>query len=635
MRVNTNVSALVVQENSNLNNIRTTNSLEKLSTGLKINKASDDASGLSIAEKLKTQVTSLNQGIDNGNSAISLLQIADKSMAEQSKILDIVKSKLVQANTDTTSDDGREAIRKDIQKLLQQLDNIAQQTNYNGTKLLEPSLKTINSTTTTSSVSSSSSSSSKTNTLSTQTLTAGDSYNGLINEATSYDITFTSANYFTSIVSLSGTGGKLITNTTNNYGLSTSDVATQNFLSSLGGDVFDWGGGVYTISNGYDIDFGNNSFVIAEIAGGTATSSYSYNGGVLTSLGSSASSAADITISGTYTTESSTSSSTSTTSTTSSSVTTVSSGLSFQIGEKSSDLIDTITIQANTLGLGGGTEAIDETSGSATRNNLMSVNESMIFSIGGDGNSATIDATDGSATNVNLSGDVNTINLTGTSGTISSLDKTTYDLLNALSMDIDGVNNSETLNGVTVTLSSGTTITKSGGGFTISQGSISFSDDYSIASMNIKENIASGTISVQNANNLLVTNLSDSATVSVTSNASGTLVGGQTLAALKNLQAGQFTQQMAHRFQGVVDSAISRLNTYRSDIGSTQNQVESAVRNLMTQSTNVSAAESIIRDVDYAEESSNFNKLNVISQAGSYAMSQAFATSQNVLRLFS
>ncbi|WP_428026235.1 flagellin [Arcobacter sp.] len=629
MRVNTNVSALIVQENSNLNNIRTTNSLEKLSTGLKINKASDDASGLSIAEKLRTQVTSLNQGIDNGNSAISLLQIADKSMSEQSKILDIVKSKLVQANTDTTSDDGREAIRKDIQKLLQQLDNIAQQTNYNGTKLLEP----ISSTMETSSTTSGSNSETTTNNLTTETLIgANKTYDGLVDGATSYDITFTSADYNLSIVSLSGTGGKLITNTTDTYILRTSDVATQNFLSSLGSNVNNWGGGDYGITNGYDIDFGNNSFVIDRFYGATPTSSYSYSGGVLTSLGSAASSAVDITISGTYTTASSTSSSTSTTS---SSVTTVSSGLSFQIGESSGDLINNFSIQSNTLGLGGGSEAIDQTTGSSTRNNLMSVGESMIFSIGGDGNSATINATDGSATNVNLSGDVNTINLTGTSGTISNLDESTYDLLNALSMDIDGVNNSETLNGVTVTLSSGTTITKSGGGFTISQGSISFSDDYSIASMNIKETTASGTISVQNANNLLVTNLSDSATVSVTSNASGTLVGGQTLAALKNLQAGQFTQQMAHRFQGVVDSAISRLNTYRSDIGSTQNQVESAVRNLMTQSTNVSAAESIIRDVDYAEESSNFNKLNVISQAGSYAMSQAFATSQNVLRLFS
>jgi flagellin len=64
------------------------------------------------------------------------LQIADKSMGEQSNILDTIKSKLVQANTDTTSDAGRESIRKDVSKLLTQLDNIAAQTNYNGKSLL-------------------------------------------------------------------------------------------------------------------------------------------------------------------------------------------------------------------------------------------------------------------------------------------------------------------------------------------------------------------------------------------------------------------------------------------------------------------------------------------------------------------
>ena len=81
-------------------------------------------------------------------------------------------------------------------------------------------------------------------------------------------------------------------------------------------------------------------------------------------------------------------------------------------------------------------------------------------------------------------------------------------------------------------------------------------------------------------------------------------------------------------------SITYKLNGYRGDIGSTQNQVESAVRNLMTQATNVKAAESIIRDVDYAQESANFNKQNIISQAGSYAISQANAVQQNVLRLY-
>ncbi|RXJ85591.1 flagellin [Arcobacter sp. CECT 8985] len=137
MRINTNTASLMAQEANTNTNRKLTTSLEKLSTGLRINKASDDASGLAIADKLRTQASSLGQSISNGNSAISLTQIADKAMAEQSNILDTIKSKLIQASTDTTSDQGREAIGKDISKLLSQLDNIANQTNYNGTSLLQ------------------------------------------------------------------------------------------------------------------------------------------------------------------------------------------------------------------------------------------------------------------------------------------------------------------------------------------------------------------------------------------------------------------------------------------------------------------------------------------------------------------
>ena len=279
MRINTNVSSLTAQEASTSTNKNISNSLEKLSSGLKINKASDDASGLAIADKLRTQVTSINQGVANGNSAITLLQIADKSMAEQSKILDTVKAKLIQANTATTSSDGRESIRKDITKLLEQLDNIAQQTNYNSTYLLQES-------------------------------------------------------------------------------------ATASGVSVA---------------------------------------------------------------------------------------------LNFQVGEKSSDIISMGSVRANTTGLA-----------------LTSIN---------------------------------TLGVNGLTSALAASEQTT------------------------------------------------------------------------------------------------------------------------------VDAAITTLNGYRGDIGSTQNQVESAVRNLMTQATNIKNAESVIRDVDYAEESANFNKLNIISQAGSYAISQSNAVSQNVLRL--
>lgn len=131
MVVNTNNSALVTNEALKNTSFRQNSSLEKLSTGLRVNKASDNASGLTIADQLRTQASSLNQSVENGNIAVTFLQIADKAMAEQSNILDTIKAKLIQAKTATTSDEGRTAIAKDISRLLVQLDNIAGSANYN------------------------------------------------------------------------------------------------------------------------------------------------------------------------------------------------------------------------------------------------------------------------------------------------------------------------------------------------------------------------------------------------------------------------------------------------------------------------------------------------------------------------
>jgi flagellin len=139
MRINTNISSLTAQEASVNVNKGLGSSLEKLSTGLRINKASDDASGMAIADKLRTQASGVEQGISNANSANTFVQIADKAMGEQSNILDIVKTKLMQASTSTTSSDGRAAILNDIKALLTQFDSISTSTNYNGTTLLDGS----------------------------------------------------------------------------------------------------------------------------------------------------------------------------------------------------------------------------------------------------------------------------------------------------------------------------------------------------------------------------------------------------------------------------------------------------------------------------------------------------------------
>ena len=136
MRINTNISSLTAQEASVNINKQLSSSLEKLSTGLRINKASDDASGMAIADKLRTQASGVQQGISNANSANTFVQIADKAMGEQSNILDIVKTKLMQASTSTTSSDGRAAILNDIKALLTQFDAISTSTNYNTKTLL-------------------------------------------------------------------------------------------------------------------------------------------------------------------------------------------------------------------------------------------------------------------------------------------------------------------------------------------------------------------------------------------------------------------------------------------------------------------------------------------------------------------
>ncbi|KGI55294.1 flagellin N-terminal helical domain-containing protein, partial [Campylobacter sp. MIT 97-5078] len=96
-RINTNVSALNATASVTANSRSLSTSLERLSTGLRINSAKDDASGLAIADQLRTQASTLGQAINNGNDANSLLQTADKAMDEQTKILDAIKTKATQA----------------------------------------------------------------------------------------------------------------------------------------------------------------------------------------------------------------------------------------------------------------------------------------------------------------------------------------------------------------------------------------------------------------------------------------------------------------------------------------------------------------------------------------------------------
>lgn len=129
-----------IGNNSQLNNNIYSNAnqaLNRIATGLEINQASDDPSGLSILNNLQVQSSGLTQAIENSNSAVALTQIADSALSRQSTILDDVKEKLLQASTDTTNQQGKEAILQDIQGQLRQLNDVASQTNYNGQTFLQ------------------------------------------------------------------------------------------------------------------------------------------------------------------------------------------------------------------------------------------------------------------------------------------------------------------------------------------------------------------------------------------------------------------------------------------------------------------------------------------------------------------
>jgi flagellin len=135
-RINTNVAALNAHANSVMVNRNINESLAKLSSGLRINKAADDASGMAIADSLRGQASALGQAISNANDGINIIQTADKAMDEQIKILDTIKVKATQAAQDGQTAETRQALQADVVRLMEQLDNIANQTSFNGQSLL-------------------------------------------------------------------------------------------------------------------------------------------------------------------------------------------------------------------------------------------------------------------------------------------------------------------------------------------------------------------------------------------------------------------------------------------------------------------------------------------------------------------
>ena len=137
--INTNINSLTAQRNLNASQSSLSTSMQRLSSGLRVNSAKDDAAGLAIAERMNTQVRGLNVAARNANDGISLAQVAEGALGKVGDMLQRMRELAVQAANATNSEADREALQAEVQQLRDEINRVAKQTAFNGQKLLDGS----------------------------------------------------------------------------------------------------------------------------------------------------------------------------------------------------------------------------------------------------------------------------------------------------------------------------------------------------------------------------------------------------------------------------------------------------------------------------------------------------------------
>jgi flagellin len=143
MRINNNLMAMNTHRQLGLNANAGSKSIEKLSSGFRINRAGDDAAGLSISEKMRSQIRGLSQASRNAQDGISLIQTAEGALNETHAMLQRMRELAVQSSTGTNTDDDRSALQNEITQLKNEIDRIGETTEFNTQKLLNGSLKSV------------------------------------------------------------------------------------------------------------------------------------------------------------------------------------------------------------------------------------------------------------------------------------------------------------------------------------------------------------------------------------------------------------------------------------------------------------------------------------------------------------
>ncbi|EAC2140831.1 flagellin A [Campylobacter coli] len=571
-RINTNIGALNAHANSVVNARELDKSLSRLSSGLRINSAADDASGMAIADSLRSQAATLGQAINNGNDAIGILQTADKAMDEQLKILDTIKTKATQAAQDGQSLKTRTMLQADINRLMEELDNIANTTSFNGKQLLSGNF--IN-----------------------QEFQIGASSNQTV-KAT-IGATQSSKIGLTRFE----TGGRISSSgevqfTLKNYnGIDDFQFQKVVISTSVGTGL---GALAEEINKSADQTGVRATFTVetrgmAAVRAGTTSDTFAING---VKIGQ----------------------------------------VAYEDGDANGALVSAINSVKDTTGVeasidangqllltsreGRGIKIDGNIGGGAFINADMKENYGRLSLVKNDGKDILI-----SGSNLSSAGFGATQFISQASVSLRE-SKGRFDANTADAMGFGSVNKGVMLAGVS---SVSAYMSAEGSGFSAGSG-------YSVGS-------GKGYSATLTANAVVISNASAISKIYNVSAGSGfssqsglsqfatmkTSVGNSL--GVKDETAGVTTLKGAMAVMDIAETATTNLDQIRADIGSVQNQLQVTINNITVTQVNVKAAESTIRDVDFAAESANFSKYNILAQSGSYAMSQANAVQQNVLKL--
>ncbi|EFQ6540792.1 flagellin A [Campylobacter coli] len=571
-RINTNVAALNAKANADLNSKSLDASLSRLSSGLRINSAADDASGMAIADSLRSQANTLGQAISNGNDALGILQTADKAMDEQLKILDTIKTKATQAAQDTQSLKTRTMLQADINRLMEELDNIANTTSFNGKQLLSGNF--IN-----------------------QEFQIGASSNQTV-KAT-IGATQSSKIGLTRFE----TGGRISSSgevqfTLKNYnGIDDFQFQKVVISTSVGTGL---GALADEINKNADKTGVRATFTVetrgmAAVRAGTTSDTFAING---VKIGK----------------------------------------VAYEDGDANGALVSAINSVKDTTGVeasidangqllltsreGRGIKIEGSIGGGAFINKDMMENYGRLSLVKNDGKDILVSGTGLESAGFGANNFISqaSVSLRESKGQLNA------NIADA--MGFGSVNKGVILAGAS---SVSAYMSAAGSGFSAGSGYSAGSGKNYSAVISANAVVISNTSAVSKIYNVSAgsgfssqSGLSQFATMKTSA--------GNSLGA-KDETAGVTTLKGAMAVMDIAETAITNLDQIRADIGSVQNQVTSTINNITVTQVNVKAAESQIRDVDFAAESANYSKANILAQSGSYAMAQANSVQQNVLRL--